>query len=283
MSSSVNSLSSEWESYLRFFLDHELEEAYELQPINRTVEENKSRFAPKPPEAVATLVAPAATTVTGAALRPENLKYFDLDLAISQAKDLIRSANDMTGLYKALDDFEAFPLKYEGARQRVSGRFANPESQTSDYLIIGDVPDTDEDSNGRVFSGKTGRLMDTILKALGIYDHSYLLPGLYWRPAGGRPATDEDVQLTAIFTQKAIELLRPQRVILLGATGARVTLNTTEGVQKLRGRRFDISCTDGHKIPAFASYHPSLVLTQPMAKGLLWRDLLRATAPSPKA
>lgn len=283
MTSPVNSLSSEWESYLRFFLDHELEEAYELQPINRTLDENKSRFVPKSSEPVVTLVTPAATVSTGAALRPENLKYFDLDLAKSQATGLIRSATDMTALYKALDDFEAFPLKYEGARHRISGRFANPESQAADYLIIGEVPDPDEDSTGQVFSSKTGRLLDTILKALGIYDQSYLLPGLYWRPAGGRPATDEDVQLTAIFTLKAIDLLRPERVILLGATGARVTLNTTEGVQKLRGRRFDISCTDGHKIPAFASYHPSLVLTQPMAKGLLWRDLLRATAPTPKA
>jgi len=279
MTSSVNSLSSEWESYLRFFLDHELEEAYELQPINRTLAENKSRFAPKPPEPVATLVAPVVPVASGAALRPENLKYFDLDLAKSQAREQMAAVMDMAGLFQALDDFEAFPLKYEGARQKVSGRFANPESQTADYLIIGEVPDSDEDASGQVFSGKTGRLMDMILKALGIFDQTYLLPGLYWRPAGGRPATDEDVQLTALFTHKALEILRPQRVILLGATAARVTLNTSEGVQKLRGRRFDISCTDGHKIPAFASYHPSLVLRQPMAKGLLWRDLLRATAP----
>ncbi|MFT4091137.1 MAG: uracil-DNA glycosylase [Asticcacaulis sp.] len=278
MTSSVNSLSSEWESYLSFFLDHELEEAYELQPINRTLAENKSRFTPKPPEPVASLVSPAAAATSGTALRPENLKYFDLDLARSEAMDLLKTATDIAGVYAMLDRFDAFPLRHEGAKQRVSGRFANPESQNATYLLIGEVPDLDEDSTGQAFAGKTGRLTDKILKALGIYDETYLLPGLYWRPAGGRPATDEDTQLTALFTLRAIELLKPERVILLGATAARVTLNTTEGVQKLRGRNFEISVSDGHKIPAFASYHPSLVLTQPMAKGLLWRDLLRATA-----
>lgn len=274
MSSSSSGLSSEWESYLRFLIDHELEEAYELQPINRTVAENKSHFTPQAPPA---LVAPAQPLASGAALRPEKLRNFNPEQAKAHAAEKARAAADLDGLYAALEAFEDFPLRYEGAKNRVTGRFASSSGQQARFVIIGEAPDREEDETGLPFAGKPGQLLDSALKALGVHDQTYLLPGLYWRAAGGRPPTDEDVHLTAPFTRRAVEILAPERIILLGATAARVMLGATEGIQKLRGRAFSLELAD-RKIPAFASYPPALVISQPLAKALLWRDLLTASA-----
>ncbi|MDC7684321.1 uracil-DNA glycosylase [Asticcacaulis sp. BYS171W] len=268
----------EWESYLSFLSDHELEDTFDPEPTNRLLAENKSRFAGGPANSaqastLATVTPlPIATRVN--ALRPENLKNFNLDQAVTLATALASQAPTIEALYTAIDGFADAPMRYEGGKGVIRGRSATQ----GEVLIIGEVPDADEDEALEAFTGKPGRLVDAALKALGLTERATLLPGLFWRPAGSRPATDEDVALTAPFMTRLIELSAPKTVILLGGTAIRVTLGTSDSVQKLRGKPQDIALPNGTKVPAYATFPAAFLLTQPLAKKAFWADFLAATA-----
>ena len=264
----------ELESYLAFLADHDLEEVYETEPLNRTLAENKPHF----PRAVAagtqipvTGVAPApqAPSPTGG-LRPQSLANLDLGAATHEAKQRVAHVRSFNELYAEIDAFQAMPMRHEGAKSLVRFRGA----ETPKLLVVGEIPDVDEDANATAFAGKPGALIDKALKAAGVFDVAMLAPCVFWRPAGGRPLTAEDTTLNAPFLHALIRLAAPQAILLLGASAVISVLNLDQSLSKLRGR--PVSYTEGgNSLPVVASYSPAFVLRQPGCKAHLWRDLLQ--------
>ena len=264
------------ESYLGFWAEHELDETYEIQAVNRTLEDNKARLTPKAaPKKVAANVnnqiTQTAHNVNLNALVPENLRHYDPDIALNQARHLAATAGTVDELYSHLEKFEALPLRYEGGKTLVKGR-GNPNAR---LLIIGDAPDADEDDSGTAFSGKSGKMLDQMLSLAGLSDHYYALPAVFWRPAGNRPLTDADAALMSPFLHGFISVIKPDAVWLMGPSAVKVVLDIADGIQKLRGKDLSFTPHTGDHRPILrATFHPSLLLKQPMAKGLVWQDAL---------
>lgn len=266
-------LQPEWESYLSFLNDHELLDVYDDAPINRLLAENKSRSAPRPTHSPGATVTPLPTATRVNALRPETLRHFDLEQAVQAATAFAAAAMSPEALYAALEAFVDIPLRYEGGRGLIRGRGSVPAA----LVVVGDTPDTDEDEALSAFAGKTGHLTDIALRALGVEERVCRLPGLFWRPAGGRPPTEEDIRLTAPFMRRLIELLEPRAVLLCGTTATRIVLDSGDGVPKLRGRAHEMPSKEGRSPPVFVTFPPGLWLRQPMAKKAFWSDCLLAT------
>lgn len=264
----------ELESYLAFLADHDLEEVYEAEPLNRTLAENKPHF----PRAVA---AGSQIPVTGVAampqaaapvggLRPQSLANLDLGAAIHEAKQRVAHVKTFDELYAELEAFQAMPMRHEGAKSLVRYRGADAPK----LLVVGEIPDAEEDATGTGFAGRPGALIDKALKAAGVTEVTMLAPCVFWRPAGGRPLTAEDTSLNAPFLHAFIRLAAPQGILLLGASAVVSVLNLDQTLSKLRGR--PVSYTEGGiSLPVVASYSPAFVLRQPACKALLWRDLLQ--------
>lgn len=263
----------ELESYLSFFNDHELDDIYEAQPINRLLAENKSRSVTAAAQNAPATVTPLPSGVRVNALRPESLRHFDVERAVAAAAAIAASAATIEALYAALEAFPDVPLRYEGGKGLIRGRGAS----AADVLIVGDVPDADEDEAQAAFQGKPARLTDAALSALGLNERTLRLPGLFWRPAGGRPATDEDIRLTAPFLRRLIELSAPKVLILCGATAVRSVLDSNDSVQRLRGKAHDLTLSGGSSLRVFVTFPPALLLRQPLAKKAFWSDFLLAT------
>lgn len=263
-------LRKEMESYLGFLADHDLDDLYEADPLNRTLQESKTQF----PRSAATVVpfpsAPSPGGHTGHALRPQSLANLDVTAALHDARQRASQVRTLDGLYDELDGFQQMPMRHEGAQAIV--RFRGVEKP--DLLVIGEIPDVDEDASGHAFAGKPGLLMDAALKAAGVADTSMLTPCVFWRTAGGRPLTGEDQALNAPFIHALIRLAAPKAILLLGASAVTSVLNLDQPLSKLRGRI--VSYTEGGAdIPIVASYSPAFVLRQPPCKALLWRDILQ--------
>ncbi|BBF82454.1 uracil-DNA glycosylase [Asticcacaulis excentricus] len=263
----------ELESYLSFLNDHELDDIYDAQPINRLLAENKSRSVAATAQNAPATVTPLPSAVRVNALRPESLRHFDVERAAAAAAAIAASAATVEALYAALEAFPDVPLRYEGGKGLIRGRGAS----AADVLIVGDVPDADEDEAQTAFQGKPGHLTDAALSALGLNERALRLPGLFWRPAGGRPATDEDIRLTAPFLRRLIELSAPKVVILCGATAVRSVLDSNDSVQRLRGKAHDLTLSGGAPLRVFVTFPPALLLRQPLAKKAFWSDFLLAT------
>jgi len=262
-------LRSEIESYLGFLIDHELEDAYETEPLNRTLSENKQAFKRTAAASAQIHVTPAPSGGNISALKPQSLANLDLGTVLHEARQRAGSARTIEELYAELDAFQHMPLRHEGGRGIVRFR-GNPDP---DLLVIGECPDADEDTAGNAFAGKPGDMMDKALKAAGVFDKTMLSPCVFWRPAGGRPLTTEDVSLNAPFIHALIKLAAPKAILLLGASAVSCVLNLDQSLSKLRGRQ--VSYGTETPLPVMASYPPNFLLKQPQAKGFFWRDLLQ--------
>ncbi len=269
-------LRSELESYLGFLIDHELEDAYEAEPLNRTLSENKPAF----PRAVASSggngahnsVTPRAGNAVNQ-LKPPALANADMAALLHEARQRATAARTLDELYAELDAFQHMPLRHEGGRGPI--RFRGNTSPA--LLVIGEAPDEDDDATGHALAGKGGALLDKALAAAGVGETSMLTPAVFWRPAGGRPLTAEDIDINAPFLHALVRLAAPKAIVLLGASAISALLNLDQSLARVRGRVLRYEPT-GANLPVIASYPPSLLLRQPEAKGLFWRDLLMATA-----
>ena len=82
------------------------------------------------------------------------------------------------------------------------------------------------------------------------------------------------------FVERHIELVAPKILVLVGAAAAQGLLGTTEGITRLRGRRFEYRLghtlgESGPVIPALPIFHPAYLLRQPAQKRETWCDLLK--------
>jgi DNA polymerase len=243
------------EALLAFWRDAGVDQMYEDEP--------QDRRAPVKPRLEPALALPVAA--------PAVARAPTLADAIAQAKALAAGAQTLEALEAAISAFDGCPLKFEGAKRAVFAR-GNP---TAPILAIGEAPGADEDAQGAPFVGRAGKLLDAMLKASNLSDHVFITNTVYWRPPGNRTPTPEEQAPCAPFVERAIALIKPRYLLLLGAASARSLLKRPEGILALRGKWRDWTAEDGAlTIPALPTLHPAFLLRQPAAKKKAWADLL---------
>jgi uracil-DNA glycosylase family 4 len=195
----------------------------------------------------------------------------DVAAAVAAARDAAAAATDLESLAAAIAAFDGCPLKFDGARQAVFSR-GNP---TADIIVIGEGPGGDEDAQGTPFVGRAGKLLDRMLAAAGLTDRVFITNTVFWRPPGNRTPTPAEQAICQPFVEKAISLVKPQYLLLVGGASAKSILQKDEGILSLRGRWFEWSASDQSlTLPALPTLHPAFLLRQPAAKKKAWSDLL---------
>ncbi len=192
--------------------------------------------------------------------------------AIALARNLAAEARDLTDLAAAISAFEGCALRYAGAaRQAVFSR----GRADAPVMIIGEGPGAEEDARGEPFIGRAGQLLDRMLAAAGLTDRVFITNTVFWRPPGNRTPSLEEQQVCAPFVERAIELVSPKILLLLGGASAKAMLKREEGILAMRGRWFEWRSTDESlELPAMPTLHPAFLLRQPAAKKKAWSDLV---------
>lgn len=127
----------------------------------------------------------------------------------------------------------------------------------ADLMFVGEGPGRDEDLKGEPFVGRSGQLLDRLLREeLGVGRESvYIANVVKCRPPGNRDPLPDEVATCRPWLERQIELIRPRVIVTLGNFAARLLLGTAAGIKALRGRAYP--CRGGVVIP---TYHPSFVL-----------------------
>lgn len=220
---------------------------------------------PRPPERKPAAPAPVARKP---GLAP------DVASAVIEARRLAAEAQDLDALKAAIAAFDGCPLKFEGARQAVFSRGA----ADAPLLVIGEGPGAEEDARGEPFVGKAGQLLDKMFAAAGLTDRVFITNTVFWRPPGNRTPTPQEQAVCLPFLERAIELVAPKMLLLVGAPAAKSMLKRDEGILSLRGRWFEWVSESGElELPAMPTLHPAFLLRQPAAKKKAWSDLLTLT------
>lgn len=197
------------------------------------------------------------------------------DAAVADAKTLAASAKSIEELHQALQTFDGCPLK-KTAKNLVLYD-GHPSAQV---MLIGEAPGADEDRQGKPFVGRSGQLLDKILKAIQLDRQSedpemgaFISNTIFWRPPGNRKPTPAETEICLPFILRAIELVDPKLIVCLGATPMHRLCNTTDGILRSRGkwRSYQLN---GRDVPLMPTLHPAYLLRQPAQKALCWRDML---------
>ena len=191
------------------------------------------------------------------------------DAAVMAAREAARKAASLEELREILGRFEGCALRTT-ATQLVFAD-GNPKARV---MFVGEAPGRDEDIEGLPFVGRSGKLLDRMLAAIGLDRTSVYIANIVpWRPPGNRTPTPQESAICLPFTLRQIELAGPDVLVCMGGPSAQTLLNVRDGILKTRGRWFAYQ-TGTREIRAIATLHPAYLLRQPLQKRLAWRDFL---------
>jgi uracil-DNA glycosylase len=189
---------------------------------------------------------------------------------VAHAESLAAAASTREELRAALAGFDGCAL----ATTATNLVFAdgNPESG---LMLIGEGPGAEEDRAGKPFVGPSGQFLDRMLASIGLDRSQFLITNVIpWRPPGNRNPTDGEILLCLPFLLRHIALVRPRRLVLLGAIAAQSVTKSNTGIRKLRGRWVEVTIPGlDQPIPAMPMLHPAYLLRTPGAKRDAWEDL----------
>lgn len=192
-------------------------------------------------------------------------------LACQNARQVCMKVENLVDLRKIVEEFDGCSLKLT-ANKTVFGYGLD----TADILIIGEAPGADEDRCGVPFVGRSGQLLDKMLKTIGVErDHCFVTNVLPWRPPGNRTPTDGEVAVCLPFLKRQIDLVKPKVIVILGGSAANALLGINDPISKLRGKWLEYKTSDGVIVPVLASFHPAYLLRNTGQKAKSWSDFIR--------
>jgi len=165
----------------------------------------------------------------------------------------------LRSLHAALQSCRACDL-YEGATQPVMGEGA----AQARLMLVGEQPGDREDIEGHPFVGPAGRILERGLEEAGIRrDEVYLtnvVKHFRYKARGKRRIHQKpdrwQVSACLPWLTAELEAVRPQALVLLGATAAQAALGTQIRIGRDRGHRM---ASDLAELVAVTA-HPSSIL-----------------------
>jgi DNA polymerase len=147
-------------------------------------------------------------------------------------------------------------------------------SQSAEWMIIGEAPGAEEDRRGEPFVGRAGKLLDEMLRAVGLSRKDVFIANiLKCRPPNNRDPAVSEAEACRSHLDRQIELVRPRLILAVGRIAAQQLLGSDETVGRLRGR---VHSLKKQEIPVVVTYHPAYLLRTPKQKREAWKDLCLA-------
>ncbi len=208
----------------------------------------------------------------GAPARPQPVAQPEAFVALARDPADIEGA-DLQSLRQQVDVCGACALS-TSRQHAVFGSGATP----AQWMIVGEAPGEQEDVQGLPFVGKSGELLTEMLRAMGIDRERdvFVANVIKCRPPGNRNPRPDEIEACKPFLLRQIQLVQPERLLVVGRFAAQVLLGSSANLNSLRGRIHAFDDGTGRMVPLVVSYHPAYLLRSPQEKARAWRDLALA-------
>lgn len=181
-------------------------------------------------------------------------------------------------------------LDWDGLQQQVAGCQAcglcesrkntvfGVGHRQAEWMIVGEAPGAQEDQQGEPFVGAAGKLLDSMLRAVGLTRADaepgrqvYIANTLKCRPPGNRNPDPSELAQCEPYLQRQIELIQPRIILAMGRFAVQQLLRSNEAIGRLRGRVHQYQ-----GVPLIVTYHPAYLLRNLPDKARSWEDLCLA-------
>lgn len=176
------------------------------------------------------------------------------------------SAVDWEQLRQQVSSCQACAL-HRGRTQAVFG-VGDPRAG---WMIVGEGPGAEEDRRGEPFVGRSGKLLDEMLRAVGLDRNRVFIANIVkCRPPGNRDPEADEMEACRDFLDRQIRFVQPKLILAVGRIAAQSLLATDAPVGRLRGRTHTLKTSN---TPVVVTYHPAYLLRSPRQKSKSWDDL----------
>ncbi|MBV6495067.1 MAG: hypothetical protein JFAIHJKO_00167 [Pyrinomonadaceae bacterium] len=151
-------------------------------------------------------------------------------------------------------------------RKQVVNSTGNPNAR---LMFVGEAPGADEDEQGEPFVGRAGQLLTKIIESIGLERKDVFIGNINrCRPPKNRAPEPDETAACKPFLLREISVVRPNVIVVLGATAAQNLLETNVPIGKLRGRFHDY-----YGVKVMPTFHPAYLLRDPNKKREVWEDM----------
>lgn len=144
-------------------------------------------------------------------------------------------------------------------------------NRQAEVLFIGEGPGANEDAQGEPFVGRAGKLLDTMLAAVGLSrEHNIFIANMVkCRPPQNRDPLPEEQEACIGWLRGQVALLRPRIIVCLGRVAACRLIDPDFKVTRQHGQFFE-----KNGVLMMATLHPAALLRNPTQKPAAFADFL---------
>lgn len=198
------------------------------------------------------------------------------DLIVSSFNKLnvVKNQVDQLNSIDSLLDFVNNSNFYNNFRKIANNSIVLDGDINSNILIINDIPNDQDDINGKIFSGNDGLLLKNIFNSVGITNYC-LLNTFFWRLPGNRNPIREELESCKPVVEKIISLIKPKIIILTGNYSTSILVENNKTLLQVRGKFFEYTnCYMTCNISITGIYNPNFILKNISKKQDVWKNLL---------
>lgn len=158
------------------------------------------------------------------------------------------------------------PLGFLGRTHVVFGQ-GNPDAS---IMFIGEGPGKEEDLQGLPFVGRSGQLLNRVLKGFDLERSDVFITNIVkCRPPHNRqPLPIESNTCKNLLLLKQIKIIQPSIICTLGGPALSCLLEEDVKITKFRGRKLFYD-----SIPLLPTYHPAYILRNPQEINIFIEDI----------
>ncbi|UCH72021.1 MAG: uracil-DNA glycosylase [Thermoplasmatales archaeon] len=149
-------------------------------------------------------------------------------------------------------------------------------SASAKILFIGEAPGRNEDIQGHPFVGKAGKILDELLKSIGLgRNEIYITNILKCRPPNNRNPSKNEMDSCTGYLNRQIELIQPDIICTLGNFASSYIFEKfglkNQKISEIHGKTFQIK--DAFRtVRIIPLYHPAIATYNPNTKEILMED-----------
>jgi uracil-DNA glycosylase family 4 len=135
-------------------------------------------------------------------------------------------------------------------------------------MIVGEAPGQNEDLQGEPFVGAAGKLLDQLLRGIGLSRGDVFITNiLKCRPPGNRDPLPAEAEACSPYLEQQLRLIKPEVVLVLGRHALARLLPGYESISRLHGK---VVVKDA--VSYIPVYHPAAALYNSFLMGPLEQD-----------